>query len=150
MLTVCVVRNLVCSEFWLCDFLRVTVHAFTHPILCVLYGSCKASNVHDLRGKITISKNRYAVTSLFFIWKHRTHFICHLRNILQNFMKNFWRYAEFSKILHWLQWKKSNFSKPGDSQEVLESHNTFFMNCSCYQKKIFTATYKKFHEKLSP
>ena len=50
-------------------------------------------------------------------------------------MKNFWRYAGFSKMLHWLQWKKSNCSKPCDSQEVLErSHNTFFMNFSCYQK----------------
>ena len=68
-------------------------------------------------------------------WKYRTHFICHLREILQNFMKNFWRYAWFSKILHWLQWKKSNFSKPCDSQEVLErGHYTFFMNFSCYQK----------------
>ena len=84
-----------------------------------------------------MSKNRqfYAVTTLFLTGKYRTHFICHLRKILQNFMKNFWRYAGFSKILHWLQWQKSNFSNPCDSQEVLErGYNTFFMNFSCYQK----------------
>ena len=44
-------------------------------------------------------------------------------------------YAGFSQILHWLQWRKSKFSKLCDSQEVLErGHITFFMNFSCCQK----------------
>ena len=111
-----------------------------------------------VKGKDHYLQNRYAVTSLFLIWKYRTHFICHLRKILQNFMKNFWRYAGFSKILHWLQWTKSNFSKPCDSQEVLErGHNTFFMNFSRYQKYLqqITRTFMKnfgiwLHSDFSP
>ena len=88
-----------------------------------------------IKGKDHYLQNLYAVTSLCLTWKYRTHFICHLRKFLQNFMKNIWRCAGFSKILHWLQWKKSNFSKHCDSQEVLErGHNTFFMNFSCCQK----------------